>query len=123
MATVTTRVDDLDRKSKVTSDPVLLSFNGVTVTLDLSNTHRDELDALLRPYLDAGTEVTAPTRKAGKAASTEDADRNAEIRSWAQTQRPDLKVSDRGRLPGAVVTAYEEWEREQLSTPSVQAVA
>lgn len=114
MATRTYRVDDLDRTSEVTGDPTTVALNGRTVQLDLSEVHAKELADLLAPYFEAGTEVTRTRKAAGS--GTQDADRNAEIRAWALDN--GHKVSDRGRLPGAVVEAFEAWEREQDTTPA-----
>jgi hypothetical protein len=111
MAEVTYRVDDLDGKTKVTGDSTSLSLNGRSVTIDLSNKHVDELVALLAPYFDNGVEVTK-TVKANGAKNVDD--RTAEIRAWAVKNGHD--VSDRGRLPKAVVEAFEASVNADVAT-------
>jgi hypothetical protein len=115
MAEVTYRIDDLDGKTKVTGDSTTLSLNGRTVSIDLSDKHVDELAALLAPYFEKGI-VVEKKAKAAKA-NTDSVDRNTEIREWAN--KNGHTVSDRGRLPGAVVTAYEAWEATQPSASLV----
>lgn len=114
MATVTTRVDDLDGKSKVDGDTTFLTLNGNTVALDLTAKHVTELEATLSLYFEKGTPVELPKGKSngGKASvSQEEKARNAEVRAWAQAN--GHKVADRGRLSADVVAA---WEAAQVAT-------
>lgn len=106
MAQVTYRVDDLDGKTKVTGDSTVLSLNGRTVSVDLSEKHVLELTALLAPYFENGTEVTKTPRKANGGNGSTDSDHNAEVRQWALSQ--GLKVSERGRLSAEVKAAYDK---------------
>jgi len=124
MSEVTYRVDDLDGKTKVTGDATTVSLNGRTVTIDLSNKHVEELTALLAPYFENGVEVTSRKRNGnGTANEPTDKDRNATIRAWRQSQdRDDLpKVSDRGRLPDAVVKAFTTEVEGHASVASLEA--
>jgi hypothetical protein len=113
MAVISYRVDDLDGKSKVTGDATELILNGRKVTIDLSDKHVSELVALLAPYYEAGI-VTEKREKVASNGNADEQDRNAEIRTWAMSN--GYEVKERGRLPGNVVRAYEEWEASQEST-------
>lgn len=108
MATVTTRLDDLDGKTALPTEhePTVVSVRdgreSFTVKLDLSDKSFKTLVAALAEFRSKGTEVT---RKApGEATSDAEAERNREVRAWALAH--GHKVSDRGRLSNKVLEAY-----------------
>lgn len=120
MAEVTYRVDDLDGRTKVTGDSTSLSLNGRAVSIDLSDKHVRELEELLAPYFDKGIVIERHVKAAAK--SNGDADENARIREWAANNGHN--VSDRGRLPKAVVEAYAAAHPVTVSTDAAsEAVA
>lgn len=132
MALREVRIDDLDGESLATTHVV--SINGVTWEIDLSDEHFNEMWALVKPYTDHGRLVhdkakrrtskrttstvkstTSPpkkrtqkprktTRKA-KANGTANAE-NKQIRTWAQEQ--GLDIAARGAIPKAIVQQYHE---------------
>jgi hypothetical protein len=117
MATVTTRIDDLDGKTALPAEhestvvSVRDGRESFTVKLDLSDKSFKALVSALAEFRDKGTEVT---RKApGEAASDAETERNREIRAWAVAH--GHKVSDRGRLSNKVLEAFEAYERESAS--------
>ena len=114
MAEVTYRIDDLDGKTKVNVPTTVLTLNGRTVTIDLSEKHVEELVGILAPYFDKGIVSEKKAKTANGNADSQD--RNAEIRTWAIANGHN--VSERGRLPGAVVRAYEEYEASQNGSES-----
>lgn len=71
--------------------------------IDLSDEHRDELLAALQPYITAARRVGRRVASAGTTSSTRH-DRAA-VRAWAREN--GHQVSDRGRIPTAVLEAYD----------------
>lgn len=67
---------------------------GRTVTLDLCDEHRAEYDKVLSRWLSAHN---------GKSALPDE--KRAKVRAWARAQ--GMAVADRGKLPTAVVEAYD----------------
>ncbi|WP_043650943.1 histone-like nucleoid-structuring protein Lsr2 [Cellulosimicrobium cellulans] len=70
--------------------------------IDLSDEHRDELLTALQPYITAARRVGPRVASTGTTSSTT-SDRAA-VRAWAREN--GYEVSDRGRIPGAVIEAY-----------------
>lgn len=110
MAQVSHRIDDLDKTTIVERDVTVLTLNGRKVTIDLSDDNYSKLEKALSKYFENGI-VSEAKNGTAKVANADSQDRNAEIRVWAQAN--GHQVSDRGRLAGAVVRAYEEWEATQ----------
>lgn len=105
MAQVSYRVDDLDGKTKVTGEATELTLNGKSITIDLGPKNAAELVTLLKPYFDAGVEVTRKTRSGNATSAPTDKDHNTAVREWAAQN--GHQVSDKGRLSKAVLEAYE----------------
>lgn len=83
---------------------VHFSLDGTAYEIDLTDAHADELRSALQPYVNAGRRLgrgSAPARK-GRATSSRDL---ADVRSWANAN--GHAVSDRGRVPQAVLDAYD----------------
>ncbi len=99
--TMTKLVDDLD--GSAADRTVTLSWDGVTVEIDLSKKNIAALDSALKPYFAVGRRVRSPRpggrRSAGKRAATPD------VREWARANGHE--ISDRGRIPVAVIEAFE----------------
>jgi hypothetical protein len=99
--TMTKLVDDLD--GSTAERTVTLTWDGQTVEIDLSKKNIAVLEGTLKPYLDAGRRVrgikTGGRRVAGKRAATPD------VREWARANGHE--ISNRGRIPVAVIEAYE----------------
>lgn len=105
--TVVTQVtDDLDGSGN--AETVEFSYSGKSYSIDLSKKNRTAMDKALQPYLDAATIVRGPGRRrttggnGSRRSSTTDL---SAIRIWAAEAGYD--VSSRGRIPGAVLEAYE----------------
>ena len=69
--------------------------------IDLSDEHRDELLAALAPHIKAARRVGRASARATTSARTD----GAEVRAWARANGHD--VSDRGKIPTAVLGAYD----------------
>ena len=98
--------DDLDGSANASE--VRFAFEGTEYAIDLSSKNRKALEKALRPYVEAGTKVSgrrsAATRSARPKRSGNSAVDLAAVRAWAKEN--GHQVSDRGRLPKAVLDAY-----------------
>ncbi|GAB3263648.1 histone-like nucleoid-structuring protein Lsr2 [Nocardioides dilutus] len=101
--------DDLDGSANASE--VRFAFEGTEYTIDLSGKNRKALEKALRPYIEAGTKVSgrhsgtarsARSKRSGSARNSA-VDLTA-VRAWAREN--GHQVSDRGRLPKAVLDAY-----------------
>jgi hypothetical protein len=129
MATITEIIltDDLD--GSLAERTVRFALDGQDYETELSAENLDQLEESLGKYIAAarvvpdrrprgkikrgrktpGRAVTPPP--SGRAAETVlarpdvSADRDA-IRRWAQAERPDLGVKDRGRIPAPAIAAF-----------------
>lgn len=70
--------------------------------IDLNDSHRDELLRALQPYIDAGR------RQGRRPAATRNGSTTGEnlavVRAWARDNGHE--VSNRGRVPNAIIEAY-----------------
>ncbi|WP_250444587.1 Lsr2 family protein [Actinotalea sp. C106] len=94
--------DDLDGSEQAQS--YRFSWQGAEYEIDLNDTHRDEFLRALAPYIDAGRRVGGRRRAASNSAGRSASD-SAAVREWAQAN--GYKVSDRGRIPAEIRTAYD----------------
>ena len=107
--TTVTLVDDLD--GSTADETVPFSLDGASYEIDLSADHADGLRTAFERYVAAARRtgnrrhraqrVRADPKPAGGASP----ERNQEIRVWAS--RTGAALSDRGRIPGHVVEAFE----------------
>ena len=104
--------DDLDGSANASE--VRFAFEGTEYAIDLSSKNRKALEKALRPYVEAGTKVSGrrslpPALREPSAPGTPGTSGNsavdlAAVRAWAKEN--GHQVSDRGRLPKAVLDAY-----------------
>jgi len=95
MATVTTKIDDLDGKTE-NAETVRIRVGDDAVDIDLGKPNLDKLMQLLKPYFDKGREVGV---KSG--------DNNSEIakaRAWLQSH--GHKVGEKGRINPDLMAIY-----------------
>ena len=104
--------DDLD--DDVSADEtVTFSLDGTTYEIDLSEKNAAEMRDVFGKYVNAARKVSARTPRASGAGRSRatggggrmDREQAGAIRDWARKNGHD--VSDRGRIPGSVVEAYE----------------
>ncbi|GGQ80736.1 histone-like nucleoid-structuring protein Lsr2 [Couchioplanes azureus] len=105
---ITVLTDDLDGGSA--DRTVEFGIDGVTYTIDLSETNAGVLRTALRPFLSAATPV-GPGGRTGRAARRPPArprssgrEHNQLIRDWAHQH--GYAISGRGRMPLSVVEAF-----------------
>lgn len=114
--TIVLMTDDLDGESEAT-ETVSFALDGRSYEIDLTERHAQELRGALVPYVRAAR--TASESRRGQAASRPRAravDRTGgakqgaaspeAVRTWARENA--MKVSERGRISGEVMRAYEE---------------
>jgi hypothetical protein len=102
---VTEYTDDLDGSKA--QGTVRFSYGGTAYEIDLSSKNTKAFEKVLSPYLAAARKVrggvSAPTRRSRSAGTPK---RNlGEVRAWAQSN--GYQVADRGRIPAAVVEAFD----------------
>lgn len=107
--TVTSLVDDLD--GSVATRTVAFGWQGRSYEIDLSKKNIAAFEKALKPYLSSARTASGgrgKTRTAGRrgakarAAARPDL---SDVRGWARANGFD--VSDRGRIPNAVIEAYD----------------
>lgn len=85
-------------------ETVTFALDGVTYEIDLTSENAAKLRDAVAPWVGAGRRVGGRSgRSAGRKARGSGAE-NAAIRAWAADN--GYKVSDRGRIPGHIVEAY-----------------
>lgn len=103
-------VDDLDGTSLAEGEgeTIRFSIDGNDLEIDLSTDHARLFRAATQKYVDAarvvGKSRTTKARSGGQASSGPKRDLAA-IRAWAATN--GHQVSERGRIPNAVLEAYD----------------
>ena len=100
--TIVTVTDDIDGSDG--AETVSFSFDGQSYEIDLGAKNRDKFAKSLQPFIDSSRRVTrqGSSRTIRTRGSRKD---SSAIRAWAAEQ--GLAVSERGRIPAAVVAKYE----------------
>lgn len=117
MATVRTEslVDDLDGSTGADVATVTFAIDKYTYEIDLTEQHRSSLYDALETYMASGRQVHGeqakpkPARNGRQPARTDPA-QLAAIRAWGNENGHPTKP--RGRIPGAIVAAYEAAHQE-----------
>jgi hypothetical protein len=98
-------IDDIDGSDA--DETVTFGLDGVSYEIDLTSKHAAELRDALATWIGHGRKHAtrgAGTRGTGRRTQTDRA-QLAKIREWARDNGHN--VSDRGRIPAAVLSAYE----------------
>jgi hypothetical protein len=101
ITTLVEMTDDLDGGKA--DQTVRFSYDGVEYEIDLSRKNATALTRALKPYVDGARKVRG-TRSRAKARRSVNRPELSEIRAWAKSN--GYQVSDRGRLPGNVMAAF-----------------
>lgn len=104
-------VDDIDGSEAVGTTS--FGLDGRTYEIDLSETHREQLEKILQPYLTAGRRVgplrRKPELRPGQLQRPGTVLNHrvylAQVRAWARGL--GHPINDKGRIPEAVLQAYE----------------
>jgi len=110
--TIVQLIDDLDGSNSDTIETVTFGLDGVTYEIDLSDDNAGQLRDSLAQFIGSarrtggrakrGTVTVAGSNGNGSGRSRE---QTQAIREWAKKNGHD--VSDRGRIPAAVIEAFE----------------
>lgn len=92
--------DDIDGSAD--AQPVSFGFAGNDYTIDLAPANLAKLEEALAPFIAKAERVGRRKGKRGAAVAKND---TSAIREWAAAN--GFEVSDRGRIPAAVLAAYE----------------
>lgn len=103
-------VDDIDGSTleEGVGETVKFGLDGVDYEIDLSDEHAAELRAVLEPYLRVARRVGGRQQRGTRQslpATGPKRDLSA-VRKWAAAN--GYEVADRGRVPTAVLEAYDE---------------
>jgi hypothetical protein len=107
-------VDDIDGSEATES--ISFDVDGRSYQIDLNDQHAGELRAKLEPFLGVARRVRhqpGHTRSNARSNAT-DKDRNSAIRQWAFDE--GVQLPTRGRIAGAVQTAYDARDVAALYT-------
>lgn len=98
-------VDDLDGSRA--DETVTFGLDGVTYEIDLSAGNADSLRESLVTFVGHARRIGGRSgrRAGGRARSSAASTDLADVRAWARDS--GYQVSDRGRLSGEILTAYE----------------
>ncbi|WP_329072571.1 histone-like nucleoid-structuring protein Lsr2 [Amycolatopsis sp. NBC_01480] len=110
-------VDDIDGSDAAQTVPFTL--DGVTYEIDLSDDNAARLRDEFAPFVAAGrrtggrkTRSTTPSTNGTKVATNREHTRA--VRAWAREN--GWPISDRGRIPAEVLTAYDTAQQETVTT-------
>lgn len=102
-------VDDLDGTPILEGEgaTVVFSIDRKSYEIDLSDDNQEKLRTALAPFIDAGRVVSsaAPRARAASRSATSAGHDLTAVRAWAREN--GFTVSDRGRVPGTVLEAYD----------------
>lgn len=112
-------VDDIDGSDATQTVPFTL--DGAAYEIDLSDDNAARLRDEFAPFIAAGrrtggrkTRSTIPNTNGTKVAT--DREHTRAVRAWAREN--GWPISDRGRIPVEVVTAYDTAQQEPVATKS-----
>jgi len=94
--------DDLDGGDA--TETVAFGLDGRSYEIDLSTVNASRLRDALAPFVSAARRTGGRRAAAASPRATSDRAQNQAIREWAIAQ--GMKVSERGRIPTNVLTAY-----------------
>jgi hypothetical protein len=102
-------VDDLD--GGTATETVSFGLDGSGYEIDLSTENADKLREALAAYVGHArratrgpARATSPSSRPGRGSARIDREQTQAIREWAR--KNGHKVSERGRIPGSIVEAY-----------------
>lgn len=81
------------------------ALDGVAYEIDLNDVHAKQLREQLETWAASGRRISGRRTAGTRRASGGDPERTARIREWARENGHE--VSDRGRIAGSVIEAYD----------------
>lgn len=96
-------VDDLDGGEA--QETVSFSIDGAAYEIDLSSENANKLRKELTVYVDHARKASGTSGRRRRSRTGPGRERSSEIRAWAKDR--GHKVSERGRIPAAIIAEYE----------------
>jgi hypothetical protein len=115
-------IDDLDGGEA--AETIAFTLDGKAFEIDLSDKNAASLREALAPFVGAARRASgaaAASRTRSYARSTRSRQDTAEIREWAAAN--GHSVSARGRIPSAVIVAYEQRGSAPVAAAKVEVTA
>ena len=81
------------------------AFDGTAYEIDLTTAEREKFEKAISKYVDAARKVASGARRTGRKASSGAGPDAKTVRAWAAEN--DIDVPARGRIPAAVIEAFE----------------
>ena len=107
--TIVQLIDDLDGTPGDTIETVEFGLDGAAYEIDLNENNASNLRDHLSEFIASARRTGGRVKRGGVAGGTSGSGRNREqtqaIREWAK--KNGHEVSDRGRIPAAVIQAFE----------------
>ena len=106
--TVVTVVCDLPHDGEVeATETVSFAFDGTAYEIDVCSMHAKDLREKFGQYVEHARRVSSAGPRTGRRRSRSGPgrERSSEIRAWAKQR--GHKVSERGRIPAAIIAEYE----------------
>jgi hypothetical protein len=101
--TITQITDDIDGSKGAA--PYRFAWQGDEYEIDLSNANFKRFHKAIEPYLEVATKVSKRSLSSRRSSSSSSKRDFSKIRTWAKGQ--GLEVSERGRIPKAIVEQYD----------------
>ena len=98
-------IDDIDGKVLDEYETVRWSLDGKTYEFDTSSKHAQQFRDSLTKYIEVSRATSRSLKRVPVGGAGRSKDQTQAIRQWAQKNGYD--VSDRGRIPRAVIEAFE----------------
>lgn len=100
--------DDLDGVTPADQRGISFSLDGVEFEIDLSDANAERLRERLQEFIENARRTGGRRQSPGgtKKTTSRDPEQLQHMRDWGR--KHGFTVSDRGRLPGALVDAYDE---------------
>ena len=116
-------VDDLDGSQSNDISTVSFGLDGATYEIDLTKTNADRLRKALEEFVPharrTGGRVKRGTASSSRNGSATASHEQAQaIREWAR--RNGHEVSDRGRIPGSIIEAFETDQASQVDASKIR---
>lgn len=99
-------IDDLDGKVLDEFETVRWGLDGKQFEFDTSPKHAEQFRNSLEKYVAASRKVTGGKQTRNGATPKSGKEQTQAIRDWARDE--GYEVSDRGRIPAAIIEAFDE---------------
>jgi hypothetical protein len=96
-------LDDLDGSEA--NETVSFVFDGLSYEIDLNSRNAEQFRRAVAPYIQHSRQVKSASRRRKTTRTEPGRERSSEIRAWAKQR--GHKVSERGRIPAAIIAQYE----------------